>query len=159
MADDRELADITKDPEEYRPVEILFFNLCANFWRPNEPYTAAEYVRPNKGSGYAYQANADGLSGQIEPTWNRTLGGLTTDGSITWTTSPAATNGLSAISNPTATSEPAGLTINNLTVSETTKLLATYSGGVAGQDYDVKFAVTLQAVPRVRRQKVKVRLR
>lgn len=150
---------VTKDPAESLPVELSWFNLCANFWRPNEQFGASEYVRPNVATGFAYQAGGAGTSAQREPRWPTTLAATVSDGSITWTCTAASANGLNALSSPSAVSDPTGLTIGSLSISETAKILATYSSGVDGQDYDAVFTVTLNGATRIARQTVHVRRR
>ena len=158
MSDYRIPDDALKDAAEALPVEINFYDLCANKWRPNEQYGASEYVRPNTPTGFAYQASG-GTSGTREPKWPTTLTQTVVDGSITWTCSVAGANGLNAISSPSAASDPTGLTIAAPSVSETAKLTTTYSSGTLDQDYDAVFTFTLQGVTRVARQLVKVRKR
>lgn len=149
---------VKKDPGDSKLVELELFNKAANFWRPNEQYALNEFIRPNVATGFAYQATP-GTSGMREPRWPATAGATITDGSITWTASVAGSNGLNAVTSPTAVSDPIGLTISSIAVSETSKILATYSAGSAGQDYDAVFSFTLNGVPRVARQTVKVRYR
>lgn len=150
---------VEKDPTESLPVELNWFNLCANFWRANEQYGAAEFIRPNVATGFSYQASGAGTSGSKEPRWPTTLALTVTDGSITWTCTAASANGLNALSAPSGVSDPTGLTIGSVAVSETAKVLATYSGGTDGQNYDAVFTVTLNAVTRIARQTVQVRKR
>jgi hypothetical protein len=150
---------VEKDPAESLPVELQWFNLCANFWRANEQYGAAEYVRPNVATGFAYQASGAGTSGAREPRWPTTLALTVVDGSITWTCTTASANGLNALSAPSGVSDPTGITISSVSVSESTKVLATYAGGTDGQDYDAVFTVTLNGVSRVARQTINVRRR
>lgn len=149
---------VTKDPAEQISVELDLFNKAANFWRPNEQFSGSEYVRPNIGTGFAYQASA-GTSGNREPRWPTTLAATVIDGSVTWTCAPASINGLNAVSAASAVSSPTGVTISGVAVSETTKILATYAGGSVANDYDAVFSFTLNGVPRVARQTVKVRYR
>lgn len=150
---------VTKNAGDTKPVSLDLFRWCANYWRANEQFSLNEYIRPLSPTGFAYQATTAGTTGARQPTWPKTLGGTVVDGSVTWTCVVASTNGLNAISSPSAVSEPTGLTISAVTVSESTKILATYSGGTVDQDYDAVFAFTLNGVPREARQKVKVRRR
>jgi hypothetical protein len=145
---------IDKDPAESRVVELELFNKCANFWRPNEQYQPNEYVRPNIATGFAYQTTTGGTSGLREPRWPNS--GTVNDGSVLWTAAAAGANGLNPVSAPSAVSSPAGLTIASISVSETTKILATYSGGIVGQNYDAIFTFTLNGVTRVARQTVRI---
>jgi hypothetical protein len=150
---------IEKDPAESRVVELELFNKAANFWRPNEQYQANEYIRPNAATGFAYQTTAGGASGFREPRWPAVAGATVSDGSVVWTATAAGANGLNPVSGPSGVSNPTGLTIASVAVSETTKILATYSGGIVGQDYDAVFTFTLNGVPRVARQTVRIRYR
>lgn len=148
-----------KDPGEAYSVELDCFAICANFWRPNEQYSGGDYVRPNRPTGFAYQASG-GTSAAADPRWPVVLGLTVVDGSITWTCVAAAANGLNAVSAPSAASDPVGLTISGVVVSETTKILATYAiGGITGRDYTAVYTFTLNGQTRIARQKVPVRLR
>jgi hypothetical protein len=151
--------DALKDPAEELKVTLNLFRYCASFWRPNEQYALNEYARPGRATGFAYQSTTAGTSGAREPTWPRTLGATITDGSVTWTCVVAETNGLNVISSPSAVSDPTGLTIGSVSVSEATKILATYSGGTLDQDFDAVFTFTLNGVTRVARQRVLIRKR
>jgi len=151
--------DALKDPGEDLKVELSFFDYCANFWRSNVEFATSDYVRPTRSTGYAYTAQTGGLSGAREPVWPRAVDSTIADGSVTWKCVTAGAAGLSAITSPTASSDPTGLTISAVSVDDTCNILATYSGGVAGQDYDAVFTFTLGGVTRVARQAVKVRKR
>ncbi len=145
------------DPAETKKVTLSLFRWCANFWRANEAYELLDFIRPIKANGFAYECTTPGTSGSVEPIWPRTLGSTCADGSVVWTCRAASTNGLNAITNPSAVSEPTGLSISSVSVSESTKILASYSGGALGQDFDAVFTFTLNGVSRVARQRVKVR--
>ena len=149
----------TKDPGADKRVTLNLYKYCAVFWRRNELYATNEYVRPAHATGFSYQCNASGLSGSREPIWPRVVGQTVTDGSIVWTCRAADANGLDAIDSPLGSSDPTGLTVTGVSASESTKILATYSGGQLGQDYDAVFTFTLGGVPRVARQTVKIRKR
>lgn len=150
---------ITIDPEESRKVTLNLFRWCANYWRANEQFDAAEYIRPTRPNGFAFQASGSGTSGNREPNWPTTLAATVQDGGITWTCVAAGSNGLNAITSPVGASDPTGLTIAAVSVSESTKILATYSGGTLGNDYDAKYTFLLNGVTRVARQPVCVRKR
>lgn len=152
---------VLNDPEEARGVALSLYRECANFWRANEAYGLGEYIRPNRATGYSYECTTAGSSGAREPVWPTSIGATVPDGSVTWTCAPAAANGVTAISAPTASSEPTGLAITNVSVSESTKILATYSapGSTFGQDFDAVFSFTLDGEPRRARQQVQIRKR
>jgi len=158
--DEFRFPDACKDPAEYLKVELECYSWCANRWRPNEQYSAGEFVRPRRPNGFAYECTTAGLSGDREPIWNRVIDALgPVDGSAQWTCRAAGSNGLMPISAPSAQSDPSGLTISDVAISESTKILATYSGGSLDQDHDVVFTFTLNGVARVARQVVKIRKR
>jgi hypothetical protein len=150
-------APAVKDPAESLKVRLDLFGQCANFWAANEQFSQGEYARPNRPNGYSYEATTAGTSGYREPIWPQTLGRTVQDGSVVWTCREASTNGLAEITSPSASPDPTGLTIADVSVSELTKILATYSGGSEGDDYDAVFTFTLNGVTRVARQTVQVR--
>jgi len=147
---------VTKDPAGARKVVLDLFAICANFWRPNEQYSAGEFIRPNRANGFSYECTTAGTSAFREPiSWPRVTGVTVTDGSVTWTCRAASTNGLAAVTGPTAASD---LTVIDVSAEESTKILATYAiGGTDGEDYDAVFTFTLDGVTRVARQTVRVR--
>jgi hypothetical protein len=146
---------VTKDPAGARKVVLDLFSICANFWRPNEEYSEGEFIRPNRANGFSCECTTAGTAGAREPTWPTTVGSTVTSGSATFTCRAASTNGLSAITSPSASSD---LTVSDVSVEESTKILATYAvGGTDGEDYDVVFSFTLDGVTRIARQTVRVR--
>lgn len=149
---------VDKDAAESLAVELNLFTLCSVYWAPNEIYSSGQYVRPTRPTGFAYECTTGGTTGAREPRdWPTTLTQTITDGSVVWTCRAASTNGVNAITSPSATSDPTGLTISSVSVSESTKILATYSGGTLGQDYDAVFSFTLDGVTRIARQTVRIR--
>jgi hypothetical protein len=148
-----------KDPGETLPVSIDAFDVCAVFWSRNEPYIAAEIVRPQTATGFAYQVTVGGTSGSREPRWPIELGRQVVDGSVTWTCVVAGINGINPIASVSAVSDPAGVTINGAGVFESRKIVADYVGGVLDQDYDVVFSFELEGKPRIARHSVNVRKR
>jgi len=151
--------DALKDPGAGKKVELNLFTYCANYWRPNELVQVGEFYRPTRPTGYSYEVTTAGTFGAREPVWPTSEGGTVPSGSAVLTCRAAGANGLNAISDVSATSDPTGLTISDVSVSETAKILATYSGGTLGQDYDAVFTYTLNGVTRVARQTVKIRKR
>lgn len=151
--------DAFKDAGESLKVRINVYDMCAVKWEPNEPYTTGDFVRPVTANGFAYQVTTGGVSDSKEPRWPTVLGQTRVDGSVTWTCVAAGSSGLNAITSPTAQPDPAGLTINDVSVSEAFKILATYVGGTLGQSYDAVYNFTLDGVTRIARQRVFVRQR
>jgi len=151
--------DAVKDPGESLKVLIDLYDLCVLRWQPNEPVSLAEFIRPNVPNGFSYEVTLAGLTGNKEPRWKTTITEQNIDGSATWTCRAAAANGLNVVSGPSAQSDPTGLTISSVSVSENFKILATYAGGVAGESYDAVFTFTLDGLTRIARQRVNVRKR
>jgi hypothetical protein len=151
--------DAVKDPAAEKKVELNLFKFCANYWRANELVALGEYFRPVKATGFSYQVSVGGTTGPREPAWPETEGATVRSGSATFTCAAAGANGLNALSDPSAVSDPAGMTVTGVSVSESTKLLATYQGGTLDQDYDAVFTFTLNGITRVARQKVLIRKR
>lgn len=151
--------DALKDPSESRLITLDLFKYCASFWRANEQVDSLEYLRPRKATGFAYQVTVAGTTGMREPVWPTVLAQTLVSGSVTLTCVAAAANGLNPITSPSAVSDPLGLTISAVSASESTKILATYSGGTLDQDYDAVFTFTLNGVSRVARQRVLIRKR
>ncbi len=54
-------------------------------WAAEKAYTAAQVVRPVARGAYLYVCTTPGTSDDTEPTWGTTVGGTTTDGTVTWT--------------------------------------------------------------------------
>lgn len=59
-------------------------------WSPSTTYDTGDIVRPrtltSSITGFYYEQTNQAASGLGEPTWSTTIGGTTTDGSITWET-------------------------------------------------------------------------
>lgn len=159
MTDEFRLPDVLKDPAETLSVTLDFFGYCANYWSENEEYSLNEFARPTRATGFAYKATTAGCSGAREPIWPRSVDATVPDGSIVWTCAAAGSNGLAPITSPSASSDPTGLTISAVSASENTKILATYSGGELGQDYEAVYSFTLSGKTRIARQLVQIRKR
>ena len=57
-------------------------------WAASTAYTIGEFIKPTVGNagGYVFKCTVAGTSGSTEPsTWDQTVGGTTTDGTVTWT--------------------------------------------------------------------------
>lgn len=151
--------DALKDAAESLKVSIDLYDLCAVKWRPNEDYSSAEFIRPPVPNGFSYEVTTGGRTGTSPQRFPTTIGQTVVSGSVTLTCRASSAGGVNAITSPTATSDPTGLTISNVAVSESHKILATYVGGTEGQDYDAVYSFTLDGVTRIARQKVQVRKR
>jgi hypothetical protein len=145
------------DPGAARKVALDLFADCANFWEANQQYGVGDYVRPTLSTGFAYQSSG-GTSARREPAWPTVLGETVTDGSIVWTCAAAGANGINAVSALTASSDPSGLTVSDVSVNDSTQIFATYSAsaGVVGQSFEAIFDFTLNGVARRVRQLVQI---
>lgn len=149
-----------KDPGEQLSVELDFYHLAIARWAPNDLCAAGETIRPDVGTGFAYVVDVAGTTAADPPRWPRTANATVQDGSVTWRAVSAGNLGLHAITDtPTATSEPEGLTVSEISVEEDFKVLATFGGGVLGRTYDVAFTLVLRGKTRVARLRVEVRKR
>lgn len=60
-------------------------------WGPTTSQANGTVVKPRNRTGYVYVNNGStGTTGSSEPAWNTTIGGTTSDGGVTWTTTVAA---------------------------------------------------------------------
>lgn len=142
--------DFLKHPTAVRLVELDFFPLVANFWRPGEQYTASDVVRPRAPTGFAYTAGGNGQSGLVEPAWPTTLSDTVVDGGVTWTAGAAGGNGVTALSAPAVVVDPTGeLTLGSPSVIDgmgtSSAVTFTLTGGVAGKEYRVEVQATAGA--------------
>jgi hypothetical protein len=150
---------LVKDPAEARTFDVDFYAKCVQLWRPNEQVSVGEFMRPSVPNGFAYRVTNAGTTGAKEPLWPKVIDQTIPSGSATFECSTAVAQGLNAITSPAVTSDPAGLTVTAVSVQETRKIRCTVSGGLDGQDYDLVYGFTLDAVSRVARLKVQVRKR
>lgn len=150
---------LVKDPAESRTFDVDFYGKCVNLWRANEEVAGGEYLRPTVPNGFAYLVTAPGTLGFREPMWPKTIGETVPNGSVTLQCAAAGSNGLDLLSAPVVASDPAGLTVTDVSVQEVRKIRATVAGGIEGQDYYLVYSFTLRGVPRVARLKVKARKR
>lgn len=151
---------VFKDPEDNGySVELNLYDLIASRWKGNRDFVTDEVTLPfGLPTGFSYKASSPGgRSGSQEPRWPREIGATTRDGSVIWVCQAAGVVGLSSVTGIAAESDPAGITISGLAVSNLGELVATYSGGVVDEDYDVIFSFTVNGNSLKARQTVKVR--
>lgn len=55
-------------------------------WSASTAYVVGDLVKPTSHNGYYYECTTAGTSGASEPTWDTTVGGTTSDNTVTWTT-------------------------------------------------------------------------
>jgi hypothetical protein len=148
--------DVFKDPGETYPVELDLYPMAVSARYQNEVIALNEFVRPSMPNGFSYEATTAGTTGTREPRWPTTIAATVVDGSVTWTCRAADSNAINTVSSPVAISDPTGLTIASVSVSEIRKILATYAAGIEGQSYDAVYTFTLNSLTRVARQRVHV---
>lgn len=56
----------------------------ARTWQSGTKYMMGKIVRPTTPNNYTYLAINGGITGTLEPSWNTTVNGKTTDGTIVW---------------------------------------------------------------------------
>ena len=54
-------------------------------WAASTSYAVGDIVIPSTANGYTYECTTAGTSDSSEPTWGTTVGGTTTDNTVTWT--------------------------------------------------------------------------
>ncbi len=150
-----------KDADGQLNVKLEFANTeeCAVYRKSNEMVEENEYRRPTRPNGFAYRCLVAGTTGYKEPLWPTVAALTVRDGSVTWTTVSAGTYGVNAITSPSATSDPVGMTIGSVSVGQSTSILATYTGGTEDLEYDAVFTFTMGGLTYVSRQAVKIRKR
>lgn len=160
-----------KDADETLPVELDAFALCARYWEPNEWYDLGDFAWPlgpfgnGHGAGYVAECTTAGRSGFAEPNWDgvadRTLDPAgqalaKRDGSVGWTMRRQQLSGINAIDSALVLDD-GGLTVSAPVVSEAHKLFVDYTGGVDGQDYEVRFQFVIGGRTRIGSQIVQIR--
>lgn len=146
--------DALKAADESYPVRLRLYDMTVARWKANKAFAIAEVCRPIEPNGFAYVVSKGGTTGFRQPRFPTTLGIVVPDGSAEWTCIAAASNGISPITAPAATSSPAGLTISDVSVESDSDILATYAGGVSGICYEAIYTFTMDGLPRVARHLV-----
>lgn len=57
----------------------------AGTWVLNTAKALGAYIKPTVANTYYYKCTTAGTTGGTQPTWGTTIGGTTTDGTVTWT--------------------------------------------------------------------------
>lgn len=103
-------------------------------------FTAAQFVRPQRATGFYYECTTAGRTSAYYPEWPREAGETVADGSVVWTARHPTGSSVPTISSVTWT-VPSGLTLDS---QSETGLVAyiTLSGGTDGVDYEVLCRMT-----------------
>ncbi|MGH8259861.1 MAG: hypothetical protein ACREUG_09240 [Steroidobacteraceae bacterium] len=109
------------------------------WWCAGQDYSAGAFMRLRGSPGFAYQGQADGESGAIEPAGALVLGQTIRDGSMLWTAMAASAGGTDPIASASwsliAPADAALLIVPTFNTAELS--YATFSGGTSGQSYTV----------------------
>lgn len=73
-------------PLEYDGSTIGYVTRGHTAWAAATAYTVGQVRRPTTATPYYYVCTTAGTSAGVEPTWSTTVGGTTTDNTVTWTT-------------------------------------------------------------------------
>lgn len=136
----------SKGVDDTFPATLSAFGMCALYWSANEQYELGEFIWPTKPNGFVLECTTPGRSGAKEPRWNAVgVDQPVSDGSAVFTLRvPTITSGVQPLENPQVASvSPVGLVISGLAVSENTKILVDYSGGIAGKSYTVRYTFNI----------------
>jgi hypothetical protein len=126
-----------KDPEDKLDYYVNFEDECARFWERNTTYALGDRVRPQKATGFEYEASA-GTSGDRPPVFPTTVGRTVADGSITWTCRALSTSSLRrTITGTPSWTVDTGLTVESVAIAGMISM-AYLSGGIHGQTYSVR---------------------
>lgn len=110
--------------------------------RRDWPYQLGAVVRAPLHTGFYYQCTSPGETGAYAPRLPRAEGETVQDGSVEWTARHPSGASLPAVSSVDWIIDPAGeLTVPNTRIDGGI-LYPTFSGGVAGQSYEVTARVT-----------------
>jgi hypothetical protein len=129
-----------KDPNVPATYSIDFHDAVVREPRRDYDFTAAQFVRPQKGTGFYYECTTAGRTSAHYPQWPRAASETVTDGSVVWTARHPTASSIPSISSVTWT-VPTGITKDSQ--SEVGRVaFVTLSGGTDGVDYDILCRMT-----------------
>lgn len=136
-------AEFEQDPADVLDYAVDFSAECVRYRLPDTTYALNTCVRPAKATGMQYRATTAGRSGTEEPRWPVTVGQTVQDGSVVWTAEAATTASLVRQVQSATWVPDTGLTASNPTTdADACAASANISGGVLGQSYLVRVAMT-----------------
>jgi hypothetical protein len=116
-------------------------------WQPAMSVLANAVIRPTQDNqtGYLYQAGSNGQTGDTEPGWAQTLGGTTTDGSLTFNAIAPPSIGEDSVASIVFTQVSPPDSALTITPGTNTQLVAEawFAGGTSGNVYTINAAITM----------------
>jgi hypothetical protein len=129
-----------KDPDVPATYSIDFHDAVVREARRDYDFTAAQFVRPQRGTGFYYECTTAGRTKGQYPEWPRAAGQTVTDGSVVWTARHPSSSSIPSITSVVWT-VPSGLTKDSQ--SEVGRVaFVTLSGGTDGVDYEILARMT-----------------
>lgn len=129
-----------KDPDEPATYSIDFHDEVVIDAKRDYNFTAAEIVRPQRGTGFYYECTTAGRTSAHYPTWPRASGQTVNDGSVVWTARHPTGSSIPTISSVTWTL-PSGITKDSQTEAGLVAFI-TVSDGTDGVDYEIVCTMT-----------------
>jgi hypothetical protein len=129
-----------KDPNAPATYSIDFHDDVVQEASRDSDFIAAQFVRPQRGTGFYYECTTAGRTSAYYPTWPREAGETVNDGSAVWTARHPTGSSIPTISSVTWT-VPSGITKDSQTEVGLVAFI-TVSGGTDGVDYEVLCRMT-----------------
>lgn len=113
-----------------------------NRWRRGAIVALNAVVRPSTPNGLEFVCVSAGKSAAVEPLWP--AAGTIQDGSVTWTSQPASTQGLMSTVSSIVWTPPSGVTATNQSlVGQVASALIDFTSAAVGTDYSVSCQATM----------------
>lgn len=129
-----------KDPDISQTYSINWHDQLVNEALRDQDFVLNAFVRPQRGTGFYYEATTAGRSSRYYPVWPRAAGETVNDGSVVWTARHPDDASLTSVASADWT-VPSGIT--EVSASESGFLTSiTLSGGTDGVDYDILCRMT-----------------
>jgi hypothetical protein len=129
-----------KDPDVAATYSIDFHDAVVREAKRDYEFTATQFVRPQRGTGFYYECTTAGRTSAHYPVWSRAVGETVTDGSVVWTARHPTGASVPTISSA-AWTVPSGLTLDSQSEVGLVAFV-TLSDGVDGVDYEVTCLMT-----------------
>lgn len=129
-----------KDPNVPATYSVDFHDELVREAKRDYDFTAGQFVRPQRGTGFYYECTTAGRTSAHYPTWPRAAAETITDGSVVWTARAPSGSSIPTISSVTWTL-PSGITKDSQSEVGLVAFI-TLSGGTDGVDYDILCRMT-----------------